>query len=122
MSALREHQRAALAAGHITKPVFCTSAGTWINKSNLLRDLAVLVKRANRGAVGADLIPAGVRFHDLRHSHASALIADGASIRAVSRRLGHADISVTLKVYAHCLPDDDVKLANGAEALFGATG
>ena len=47
------------------------------------------------------------------------LIASGHSIKAVSRRLGHADVSMTLKVYAHLLPDDDVKLASGAGILFG---
>jgi integrase len=49
---------------------------------------------------------------------ASHLIADGCSIKAVSRRLGHADVTVTLAVYSHLMPDDDEKLARQAEALF----
>lgn len=40
-------------------------------------------------------------FHDLRHFHASVLIASGMDVVAVSRRLGHADSSITLKRYAH---------------------
>jgi len=40
-------------------------------------------------------------FHDLRHSHASALIAQGWDIEEVSARLGHADISTTQRIYVH---------------------
>ncbi len=44
------------------------------------------------------------RFHDLRHTHASLLLAAGVSINVVSARLGHATIEITLKVYSHMLP------------------
>ena len=46
-----------------------------------------------------------VRFHDLRHSHASQLLAAGVPPQVVSERLGHGDLSVTLRVYAHLLPN-----------------
>lgn len=42
-----------------------------------------------------------VRIHDTRHSHASWLLAAGADVVAVSRRLGHSDLAVTLRVYSH---------------------
>ncbi|MDA8348259.1 MAG: site-specific integrase [Pseudomonadota bacterium] len=42
-----------------------------------------------------------IRIHDARHTHASWLLAAGADIVAVSRRLGHADPAVTLRVYSH---------------------
>jgi len=45
-----------------------------------------------------------VRFHDLRHSHASQLLAAGVAPQIVSQRLGHGDVNVTLRVYAHLLP------------------
>jgi integrase len=76
-------------------------------------------KKATEANAEADLIPATLRFHDLRHTHASTLIADGASIKAVSRRLGHADVSITLRVYSHLMPDDDARLADQVETLFG---
>ncbi|MDX8464837.1 tyrosine-type recombinase/integrase [Mesorhizobium sp. VK23B] len=38
------------------------------------------------------------RFHDLRHTHASALIGGGLDVVAISRRLGHASPAVTLSV------------------------
>ena len=42
-----------------------------------------------------------VMFHALRHTHASALIAAGIDVVKISRRLGHADPTVTLRTYAH---------------------
>lgn len=48
-----------------------------------------------------------IRFHDLRHTHASLLLAQGAPIKLVSQRLGHATIAMTMDVYAHLLPGMD---------------
>lgn len=45
----------------------------------------------------------GVRLHDLRHLHATQPLADGVPVRTVSGRLGHANTSTTLNVYAHLL-------------------
>jgi integrase len=42
-----------------------------------------------------------VRWHDLRHTYASLLIAQGADVVFVSRQMGHASPSITLSVYAH---------------------
>ncbi len=42
-----------------------------------------------------------IRFHDLRHSHASMIIASGMDVVEVSRRLGHANPAITLRIYAH---------------------
>ena len=126
-NALRDHRAFAMKAGLITGPVFCTKNGTYLQKSNVRREFLALVKKANEAAAEKaestkaepDLIPSTIRFHDLRHTHASGQIAAGHSSKAVSRRLGHSDITVTLKVYAHLMPDDDAKLASGAGVLFG---
>ena len=53
-----------------------------------------------------------IRIHDFRHSHASNLIANGINIVAVSRRLGHSDINMTLKVYTHLLKKNEIELVN----------
>jgi integrase len=45
-----------------------------------------------------------VRFHDLRHTHASLLVADGTAIKVVSERLGHAHPAFTMHTYQHLLP------------------
>ena len=48
----------------------------------------------------------GVRFHDLRHSYASILLASGVEVYKVSRWMGHANISTTDAIYAHLYPGD----------------
>ncbi len=50
---------------------------------------------------------------DLRHSVASLLLSKGHSLKAVSQRLGHANPTMTLRVYAHTMPNDDANLADG---------
>ena len=45
------------------------------------------------------------RIHDLRHSHASWLLAQGVGIDIVSRRLGHESVKTTLDVYGHVAPE-----------------
>jgi integrase len=63
----------------------------------------------------------GVRHltpHQLRHLHASLLLAEGLPVPAVAARLGHANPNVTMAVYAHLVGDD----AGGAEAMGRALG
>ena len=56
-------------------------------------------------------------FHQLRHSHASLLIAEGTDIVTIANRLGHADSATTLKVYAHPFQDRDAAAADAFELL-----
>ena len=56
-----------------------------------------------------------IRLHDFRHSHASILIGEGVDIVAVSKRLGHSNVSMTLKVYTHLLDKNDDKLVDFVE-------
>lgn len=46
----------------------------------------------------------GVRFHDVRHSHASLLLKQGVHPKIVQERLGHASIQTTLDIYSHVAP------------------
>lgn len=72
-------------------------------------------------------LPKGVTFHTLRHTHATWLLLDGADIRTIQERLGHADVATTLRIYAHVLPGRDavaarmfaqrLRRARGADAL-----
>lgn len=59
------------------------------------------------------------RVHDLRHSHASALIAAGVPLPVVQRRMGHESIQTTVDVYGHLAPD---AYAGAAEAMSVAMG
>lgn len=58
-----------------------------------------------------------IRLHDLRHSYATDALASGVPVKVVSQRIGHADVGVTLKVYAHVLPGDDEDAALRADSL-----
>ena len=64
-----------------------------------------LRKTAERA--GCDRAPEDppLRFHDLRHSAASIMIAAGADIAFVARQLGHASPAITLSTYAHLLDE-----------------
>lgn len=53
-----------------------------------------------------------VRFHDLRHTHASWLVAQGAHPKALQERLGHSSIVVTMDTYAHLMEGIDADLAD----------
>lgn len=59
-----------------------------------------------------------IHLHDFRHSHASNLIADGMNIVAVSRRLGHSDIAMTLSIYTHLLSKNDDELIQNIETNY----
>jgi integrase len=73
--------------------VFCSIGGKTIGHRNLTaRGLEKAAKRAGLQ---------GVTFHVLRHTFASMLIGNGHDPVFVSRQLGHANASITLKVYAH---------------------
>jgi len=45
-----------------------------------------------------------LRFHDLRHSHATALLASGIHPKVASERLGHSKVGITLDLYSHVMP------------------
>ena len=59
-------------------------------------------------AIKASGIDFDVRVHDLRHAHASWLLAGGSDLKSVMDRMGHAQITTTQK-YLHTLPDADAK-------------
>ena len=60
-----------------------------------------------------------VRLHDLRHAHASWLLAGGADLQVVKERLGHGSIATTEK-YLHTLPDTDQKNLDALTRIAGA--
>lgn len=53
-----------------------------------------------------------IRFHDLRHTHATMLLYSGVDVKTISERLGHADINTTLNVYADVLKELDSKASD----------
>ncbi len=61
-----------------------------------------------------------VRFHDLRHAHATLMLQQGIHPKIVSERLGHSSIGITLDTYSHVLPFMQEEAAKAADAIFGA--
>lgn len=59
-----------------------------------------------------------LRFHDLRHTCASLLIAAGAHAKLVQERLGHASITTTLNLYGHILPTTEAALVDALDAIY----
>jgi integrase len=94
--ALADHRlRSEHALGHDF--VFASSVGTGLDHAVPRKALAAAVQAAGLSSPDAPAL----RFHDLRHTFASLLVAQGANVVFVSRQLGHASPDITLKVYAH---------------------
>ena len=60
-----------------------------------------------------------VSFHAFRHTHASMLIRAGVDVLTISRRLGHAQASITLDVYGHVFEGGDAAAAKAIAGMFG---
>ncbi len=90
--------------------VFPSTVGTPIDPRNLTKRYKALLQRAE--------LPA-IRFHDLRHSCASLLVAQGLHMRVVMETLGHSQIGLTMNTYAHIMPDLQRQAADLMEGLLG---
>jgi integrase len=113
VAALRTHRvDVANQSERISEWVFPNANGSPIGHQNLHnRSWKPLLKRAG--------LPHSVRFHDLRHSCISLLLARGIPIKVVSEMAGHADVSITLSVYGHVLPDMQSAAADGIDEALG---
>lgn len=61
-----------------------------------------------------------VRFHDLRHAFASLMLSKGVRVDLVSQMLGHSKPAMTLNVYAHLIPGDDLAALTALDQALGA--
>lgn len=89
--------------------IFHTKNGTVIQPRNIERAWKQI------------LIEAGIehkKFHTLRHTHASQLLADGVPLLEVAKRLGHSDPTHTLKLYGHFIPGYDSKIPEQVTTTF----
>lgn len=94
--------------------VFCQANGKPLHAGNLARgDFRRIAKRAG--------LPR-IRFHDLRHAHATQLLRQGTHPKVVQERLGHSTPAFTLAVYSHVLPGLQEEAARRLEATLLGTG
>lgn len=88
--------------------VFCMSNGTPLYGTNLTKTFQRLLKNAK--------LPRQ-RFHDLRHTCASLLLAQGVHPRVVMEVLGHSNIALTMNTYSHVIPDLQREAAAKMDAI-----
>ncbi|SEP57879.1 AP2-like DNA-binding integrase domain-containing protein [Virgibacillus subterraneus] len=89
--------------------VVATALGTHLLPSNLGRAFRRCLKQTEVDKI---------RFHDLRHTHASMLFGLKAHPKIVQERLGHSSIQVTLDTYSHMLPNMQEAVAESLESAF----
>ncbi len=115
LGALRKHRKQQLEermklAGlwQENRLVFPSRVGTPLGGRNLNRSFKRHLERAG--------LPQSFRFHDLRHTCATILFRQGVNPKFVQELLGHSDVSLTLNVYSHVLPDMGDQAAVAMEA------
>ena len=59
-----------------------------------------------------------IRFHDLRHSVATILLAAKIDLKVVSELLGHSSVTITTDIYAHVLPEQQQEIVDKMDDLF----
>lgn len=106
VAALRGHrrERGALSLA-LVRPdalIFGDTHGNYLHPTRFSRRFVEAVARCRRQL--GDAAPAAIRLHDMRHTHATLLLAAGVPVKVVSERLGHASVTVTLTIYAHVMP------------------
>lgn len=94
---------------HVREWIFCSAFGYHMYPSSPSRRWKTFLE--NQGV-------RYIRLHDLRHTSASLLIAQGVHAKIISERLGHADISVTMNTYGHAFKSADRAAADKMESLF----
>jgi len=115
---LREH-RIRSSHGGATDPVFATATGRPMYYRNVTRrGLTAAITKAGLAREGEPRL----RFHDLRHTYASLLIAQGLNVVFISRQLGHASPSMTLDVYGGLFDraEHARRASDGLEAAFSS--
>jgi integrase len=119
VGALREHQGnqedERIAAGEDWREegyVFTSRFGTPLDWGNTLHRFQALCKKND--------LPK-IRFYDLRHTHASLLIAEGVHPKKIAERLGHSSIKLTMDTYGHLFEGSDRESAEQMDRLFGST-
>jgi integrase len=130
LSALKNHyarqQREKQIAGKRwvdTGMVFTTSIGTMLDQRNMLRAFYAIMNTPDPNDHEPDpkkkrkLLP-WLRFHDLRHSAATLLLAQGVHPRAIMELLGHSSISLTMDTYGHVLEEMKYETVRKTDAIF----
>ena len=97
--------------------VIQSNIGTPVGPRNLMRNYYKILNQIQKEHSDFPRI----RFHDLRHTHATLLLKAGIHPKIVQERLGHSSINVTLDTYSHVLPNlQKAVLNNIGESILGS--
>jgi integrase len=110
IDALHDHRKLMVREGNHGGTVFVMPDGNYLRRTTFYRTMF-------QPAVKAAGVPE-IRFHDLRHTHATLLLAAGEHVKVVSERLGHASVQITLNTYAHVLPTMQKNAADKLQKMF----
>lgn len=114
VEALRHHKARMMQEGRLAAGwVFVSQTGKFLRRNSVRKSLLAILKGAG--------LPV-IRFHDLRHTCATLLMAGGTHIKVVQERLGHSQIAITLDTYSHVLPTMQREAANTMQGILKATG
>jgi integrase len=101
--------------------VFCNALGGPLDPSHqsaVFQQAASVIADAGKQANGP-AFPV-IRFHDMRHTAATILLAKGVHVKLVSEMLGHSTITLTLDTYSHVIPAMHGDAAAAMDAVFSA--
>lgn len=133
-----EHPKTSRSRRTVALPAF---AGPYLDRQKLAqqrrRDVCagwqehdLVVDRSDGSPINPDTLSSGwrrflkahglpqIRFHDLRHAHATLMLIQGVHPKVVSERLGHASVGITLDTYSHVLPSIQNEAVDAFDRLF----
>lgn len=123
IASLREHRKRQLEERLHAKEwvdgdyVFTTTRGTPVEPRNINRHFERILVKAGLGHLREGKEP--IRVHDMRHSAASILLAQGVPLHVVSRILGHSSIRTTADTYSHIYPEGFQSAADKMDDALG---
>jgi integrase len=131
-----DRSRRTIALPAFIQPYLTRQAADQQTRRELLTDawveLDLIVDRGDGNPINPDTVSSAwsrflrandlpyLRFHDLRHSHATLMLLAGIHPKIVSERLGHSSIGLTLDTYSHVLPSMQQQAADAFDELFPA--
>jgi integrase len=111
LTVLQDHRKRVMAEGHGSTFVFCSTTGTPINPTNLLR-------RFHYPTLEKAKLPR-ITLHDLRHTAATLLARMGVHPKVAQDRLGHSTMKLTLELYTHADLEQQREAAAKLDERFG---
>ena len=100
--------------------IFIQLNGKQMNISTPYQTFKDIIHKYNNTVEDESLKLPDIPLHGLRHTSATVLISEDVDIRTVSARLGHAQTSTTMNIYAHSLKESDKKASDKLDKLFKA--